>query len=356
MQRALAGKTAWVSGLRRADSPSRATTPIVHDDLLRGVKKINPIATWTDEDVDHYKAIELLPDHPLDRARLRVDRLLAVHAPGAGGRGRPRRALVGQRQVGVRPARLDPRRRRSPSAGQADERRGRQARAAGSCAAASPRSSPSGTDSFDHDNQVLLKFHGIYQQDDRDVRRERTQQKLRPRLLVHGAGIGPRRQAHARAVAGPRSPGRPRRRHDAPHDAPGRAVPRRAQGRAARARRRHQPRPADDARRVRRRRAQHDGLAVARRAPGRHRAARRRHRGPLPPADRVLLGGVGRRREGVHRGARRRCRTAARRAASGRPSRSTATSTCRASSRSPWPGPATTTSTCSPTTSASCRS
>ena len=31
---------------------------------------------------------------------------------------------------------------------------------------------------------------------------------------------------------------------------------------------RHQPRPADDARRVRRRRAQHHGLAVARRAPG----------------------------------------------------------------------------------------
>ena len=30
LQRALAGKTAWVTGLRRADSPSRATTPIVH--------------------------------------------------------------------------------------------------------------------------------------------------------------------------------------------------------------------------------------------------------------------------------------------------------------------------------------
>lgn len=34
------------------------------------------------------------------------------------------------------------------------------------------------TDSFGHDSQVLLKFHGIYQQDDRDVRRERGQQKL----------------------------------------------------------------------------------------------------------------------------------------------------------------------------------
>ena len=65
MQRALAGKTAWVSGLRRADSPARATTPIVHDDLLRGVTKVNPIAAWSDEDVEHYKAIELLPEHPL---------------------------------------------------------------------------------------------------------------------------------------------------------------------------------------------------------------------------------------------------------------------------------------------------
>jgi len=34
------------------------------------------------------------------------------------------------------------------------------------------------TDSFGHDSQVLLKFHGIYQQDDRDVRRERASKKL----------------------------------------------------------------------------------------------------------------------------------------------------------------------------------
>jgi sulfite reductase (ferredoxin) len=31
---------------------------------------------------------------------------------------------------------------------------------------------------FDHDAELLLKFHGIYQQDDRDVRRARTQEKL----------------------------------------------------------------------------------------------------------------------------------------------------------------------------------
>lgn len=33
-------------------------------------------------------------------------------------------------------------------------------------------------DAFGHDNDLLLKFHGIYQQDDRDVRRARTQLKL----------------------------------------------------------------------------------------------------------------------------------------------------------------------------------
>ena len=33
-------------------------------------------------------------------------------------------------------------------------------------------------DSFDHDSELLLKFHGIYQQDNRDVRRARTEQQL----------------------------------------------------------------------------------------------------------------------------------------------------------------------------------
>ena len=27
--------------------------------------KINPLATWTDDDVARYKAMELLPEHPL---------------------------------------------------------------------------------------------------------------------------------------------------------------------------------------------------------------------------------------------------------------------------------------------------
>jgi phosphoadenosine phosphosulfate reductase len=65
LQRALAGRTAWMTGLRRADSASRATTPVVHEDMLRGVTKVNPIATWTDEDVATYQAMYDLPAHPL---------------------------------------------------------------------------------------------------------------------------------------------------------------------------------------------------------------------------------------------------------------------------------------------------
>jgi phosphoadenosine phosphosulfate reductase len=65
LQQALAGKTAWITGLRRADSPSRADAPIVHFDPFREITKINPMATWSDEEVAHYNAIELLPEHPL---------------------------------------------------------------------------------------------------------------------------------------------------------------------------------------------------------------------------------------------------------------------------------------------------
>ena len=65
LQRALAGKRAWVTGVRRADSPSRASTPVVFDDLLRAVTKINPIAAWSDDDVATYTAMHELPAHPL---------------------------------------------------------------------------------------------------------------------------------------------------------------------------------------------------------------------------------------------------------------------------------------------------
>ncbi len=65
LERALAGRTAWVTGLRRSDSATRSTTPLVHTDLLRGVEKINPLASWTDDDVATYATDNNLPEHPL---------------------------------------------------------------------------------------------------------------------------------------------------------------------------------------------------------------------------------------------------------------------------------------------------
>ena len=50
LDRALAGKDAWMSGLRRGEADTRSSAPIVSRDL-RGLVKINPIATWTDDDV-----------------------------------------------------------------------------------------------------------------------------------------------------------------------------------------------------------------------------------------------------------------------------------------------------------------
>ena len=64
MDRALQGKMAWMSGLRRAEAPTRATAPIVARDL-RGLVKVNPIATWTDLDVSGYIADHDVPFNPL---------------------------------------------------------------------------------------------------------------------------------------------------------------------------------------------------------------------------------------------------------------------------------------------------
>jgi phosphoadenosine phosphosulfate reductase len=65
LARALEGRSAWVTGLRRSDSLSRRAAPLVHDDLLRGVTKINPLAAWTDAHVDAYAGAHGLPSHPL---------------------------------------------------------------------------------------------------------------------------------------------------------------------------------------------------------------------------------------------------------------------------------------------------
>lgn len=64
LDRALQGRSAWMSGLRRADGPSRADAPVMSRDS-RGLVKINPLATWTDDDVADYVARHDVPVNPL---------------------------------------------------------------------------------------------------------------------------------------------------------------------------------------------------------------------------------------------------------------------------------------------------
>jgi phosphoadenosine phosphosulfate reductase len=64
LDRALADKDAWMSGLRRAEAPTRANAPIVGRDI-RGLVKVNPLATWTDLDVRGYVADHDVPTNPL---------------------------------------------------------------------------------------------------------------------------------------------------------------------------------------------------------------------------------------------------------------------------------------------------
>ncbi|MER8013555.1 phosphoadenylyl-sulfate reductase [Streptomyces griseoluteus] len=56
---------AWATGLRRDESPTRATTPVVGWDARRRKVKVSPIARWTQDDVDAYVAEHGVLTNPL---------------------------------------------------------------------------------------------------------------------------------------------------------------------------------------------------------------------------------------------------------------------------------------------------
>jgi phosphoadenosine phosphosulfate reductase len=64
LDRALVGRQAWLSGVRRSEASTRADAPIVSLDR-RGLVKVNPLATWTDDDVAGYIAEHDVPVNPL---------------------------------------------------------------------------------------------------------------------------------------------------------------------------------------------------------------------------------------------------------------------------------------------------
>jgi phosphoadenosine phosphosulfate reductase len=61
----LEGYTAWATGLRRDESPTRADTPVVGWDEKRRKVKVSPIARWTQDDVDAYVAEHGVLTNPL---------------------------------------------------------------------------------------------------------------------------------------------------------------------------------------------------------------------------------------------------------------------------------------------------
>lgn len=61
LRRFLADKQAWITGLRRDQSPSRANTSFVEWDYANGLVKINPLAGWTSDDVWQYIQFHDLP-------------------------------------------------------------------------------------------------------------------------------------------------------------------------------------------------------------------------------------------------------------------------------------------------------
>ena len=200
------------------------------------------------------------------------------------------------------------------------------------------------TGAIAEDDQQLVKFHGMYLQDDRDLRPERTRKKLEKafsfmiRLRIPGGVCSPEQWLQL-----DRHRPRLRQRHPAPDDAADLPVPRR-----------HQVEPeADDA--GDRRRAARHARRLRRRQPQR---ARRLQPAPVAGASRRPTRwrktsptiSCRRRRPIARSGSTARRSSAARRRWS---SRSTAAPTCRGSSR-PWSRcRRPTTSTSSPRTSAS---
>ncbi|HET7477159.1 MAG TPA: phosphoadenylyl-sulfate reductase [Dermatophilaceae bacterium] len=62
---AMDGRHAWVTGLRRSESPARALTPVVSWDPKNDMVKVCPLVDWTDDDVEAYQVEHDLPRNPL---------------------------------------------------------------------------------------------------------------------------------------------------------------------------------------------------------------------------------------------------------------------------------------------------
>ncbi len=86
--RALAGRDAWITGVRRDQSPTRANTPKLTWDAAHGLWKANPLADWDDAGVWEFIRSRELPYNALHDVGYASIGCTYCTMPGSGREGR----------------------------------------------------------------------------------------------------------------------------------------------------------------------------------------------------------------------------------------------------------------------------
>lgn len=68
LSEALVGYDAWITAIRRDQTPQRANTPVIGPDPKFGLVKVNPLVRWTKKDVWDYILMNDVPYNPLHDA------------------------------------------------------------------------------------------------------------------------------------------------------------------------------------------------------------------------------------------------------------------------------------------------
>jgi phosphoadenosine phosphosulfate reductase len=88
LNRALEGTEAWITGIRREQSPTRANSEHVERDEARGIWKFNPLVDWSEKDVWSYLSERELPYNPLHDQGYASIGCAPCTLPGSGREGR----------------------------------------------------------------------------------------------------------------------------------------------------------------------------------------------------------------------------------------------------------------------------
>ena len=106
LERGLEPYSAWITGMRRADAPTRTDIEVIGWDAKRAKVKLNPLAAWTDEDVAVYAEVNDVLLNPLRQVGYASIGCAALHESHCPWRRSPSRPLVGPGQDGMRVAHM----------------------------------------------------------------------------------------------------------------------------------------------------------------------------------------------------------------------------------------------------------